>query len=102
MHENTHTANIIINNTFLNKRLLKKFHTASWKPCVGLYIRIQFLGVLSTEPVDTELVAGHTGSGTQSQQDVLLNIDILLLCKEILETSVSCRIRVESTTVPAG
>lgn len=56
---------------------------------MGLYISTQLLGVLRTEPVDAELVAGHTGSGMQSQQDVQLNIDILLLCKEILETSVS-------------
>lgn len=69
---------------------------------MGLYIRTQLLGVLSPEPVDTEPVAGHTGSRMQSQQDVLLSIDILLLCKEILETSISCRIGVEPKTVPAG
>lgn len=69
---------------------------------MGLYISTQLLGVLRTETVDTELVAGHTGSGMQSQQDVQLNIDILRLCKEILETSISCRVGVEPTTVPAG
>lgn len=69
---------------------------------MGLCIRTQWIGVLNTEPVDTELVAGHTGSGTQSRQDVLPNIDILLLSKEILETSVSCCIGVEPKRVPAG
>lgn len=69
---------------------------------MGLCIRTQWIGVFSPEPVDTELVAGHTGSGTQSWQDVLLNIDILLLCKEILETSLSCCLGVEPKTVPAG
>lgn len=69
---------------------------------MGLCIRTQWLDVLSPEPVDTELVAGHTGSRMQLLQDVLLNIDILLLCNEILETSVSCCIGIEPKTVPAG
>lgn len=43
-----------------------------------LYLRIPWRAVLPTEPVNSELIAGHTGSGTQSLQDVFLNVDILL------------------------
>lgn len=60
------------------------------------------LGVLTTEPVDTELIAGHSGSGTQLVHDVLLNNDILLLFVRRLEMSVSCCIEVEPKTIPVG